>query len=325
MSRIAAAVILALSMACGNALSQTRTTVDHVTVPLRVEGNRPYISVTFRRADGSSRAARFLVDSGGGGFILTERLAQDIGLKWGKAQHEDGEDFAAADSPPLAFVGRMPLNLNPQRVVVLMHKDNVVPKGAPGHAEGLLPGHVLARYHVVFDYPKKQFTLALPGVLEPKGDTLPMPVSKRSGFPRTEIVVDGVKYGFLIDTGASFTMVSEALLKSWGNSHPDWERHAGAVGEAKTLGGQTLETMFLPHAGWGTRKLEKVGVTSQREGTFERYMSSMMTSPIVGSLAGNILKGFRLELDYPNEKVYVSSSVVQSEERLPVGNGTFGD
>jgi hypothetical protein len=34
-------------------------------------------------------------------------------------------------------------------------------------------------------------------------------------------------------------------------------------------------------------------------------MSRMMTAPIVGSLAGNVLKHFRLELDYPNQTLYL--------------------
>jgi len=42
-------------------------------------------------------------------------------------------------------------------------------------------------------------------------------------------------------------------------------------------------------------------------GTFERYMSSMMTAPIVGSLAGNVLRGFRVELDYPGKRLYLST------------------
>lgn len=159
----------------------------------------------------------------------------------------------------------------------------------------------------MFDYPQATFTLARPGILKPKGDALPMPVSKSQGFPRTEIEVDGVTYGFLVDTGASFTMVSEVLLKSWGGQHPDWPRHPGAVGEAETLGGMTLETMIAPSARWGAHRLRELGVVSQREGTFERYMSSMMTAPIVGSLAGNVLARFRVELDYPNEKLYLSA------------------
>jgi len=74
-----------------------------------------------------------------------------------------------------------------------------------------------------------------------------------------------------------------------------------------TLGGQTLETMFVPGGRWGEFPLAEFGVTSQREGTFEKMMSGMMTAPIVGSLAGNVLKRFRVELDYPNEKLYLST------------------
>jgi hypothetical protein len=111
---------------------------------------------------------------------------------------------------------------------------------------------------------------------------------------------------FLIDTGASFTMVSEVLLKSWGEAHSDWPRHAGAYGEAKTLGGMTLETMFVPSVRWGRNELKDVGVTSQKSGTFEKWMSSMTKGPIVGSLAGNVLKGFRVELDYANETLYLA-------------------
>jgi hypothetical protein len=84
-------------------------------------------------------------------------------------------------------------------------------------------------------------------------------------------------------------------------THPEWPRYQGAFGEAKTLGGVTLETMTLPGGRWGTNKLTEFGVTSQHEGTFERYMSSMAAAPVVGSLAGNVLKRFRLEVrdSYP--------------------------
>lgn len=277
-----------------------------VTVPLLVRGNRPFVDLTFRRPDGSKRLARFLIDTGGGGFLISETLARDLGLEWGATTREEGEEFATVTVPPKAFVGDLQLELIAGRVAVVIGTDNILPKAASGRAEGMFPGHVLARYHVVFDYPKGTFTLARPGVLTPKGDLLAMPVSERQRFPRTEVEVDGMTYGLLIDTGASFTMVSETLLKFWGSRHPDWPRHAGAVGDAATLGGMTLETMFVPRARWGAHPLEKVGVVSQREGTFERSMSSMMAKPIIGSLAGNVLKNFRVELDYPNEKLYIS-------------------
>lgn len=282
--------------------------VDQATVPLMVEGNRPFVQLTFRKPDGSVRTARFLLDTGGGGFLITEPLARELGLKWGATTRGEGEEFAAVTSLPDAYVGELPLTLNPKRTLVLMGTDNVLPRAAPGRAEGMVPGNVLAQYQVVFDYPKGKFTIARPNVLTPKGVGLPMPVGKGSGFPRTEITVSGSTYGLLLDTGASFTMVSEVLLKAWGNQHTDWPRHNGAFGEAATLGGQTLETMFVPGAQWGSQEISEFGVVSQREGTFERYMSGMMATPIVGSLAGNVLKQFRVELDYSHQMLYISRS-----------------
>lgn len=305
-----ALVLLALLAGCGDSSGKPGTAAkaatDPATIPLYVEGNRPYLVLTLQRADGTRRTARFLVDSGGGAFLLSEPLAKDVGLTWGETMREDGMEMAIATAAPKVSVDRFPLELDPKRTLVVLRSDSVLPPGAPARADGFLPGHVLARYHVVFDYPGATFTIARTGVLKPKGDALPMPVGKSSGFPRTELEIDGHKHGFLLDTGASFTMVSETLLKAWGTAHPDWERHPGAYGEAKTLGGMTLETMFVPAATWGANALTKVGVVSQREGTFEQRMSSLMAAPIEGSLAGNVLKAFRVEMDYPNEKLYLS-------------------
>lgn len=279
---------------------------SQATVPLHIEGNRPFIDLTFRRPDGSTRTARFLLDTGGGGFLITEPLARELGLTWGATIREDGAEFGTVRTLPAVSVGDFPVDLVAGRVLALVGTDNVLPRTAPGRAEGMVPGHVLAQYHIVFDYPERTFTIARAGALTPRGTVLPMPVGKKQGFPRTEIVVDGKTYGLLLDTGASFTMVSEVLLKALGAKHPDWPRHTGAFGDAATLGGQTLETMFLPAARWGTHELGETGVVSQREGTFERYMSGMMAKPIVGSLAGNVLRQFRVELDYRNEKLYIA-------------------
>lgn len=280
--------------------------VDQATVPLIVMGNRPFVDLTFRKPDGSTRTARFLLDTGGGGFLMTESLARDLGMQWGAPMREEGTEFAVPTTQPSAFVKDFPLELNPKRVLVLVGKTNMLPPVAPGSAEGMVPGHVLAQYHVVFDYPAGLLTIARAGVLKPRGQMTKMPVSKPQGFPRTEMKVSGTTYGFLLDTGASFTMVSELVMSAWGAKHPGWPRDSGAVGDAKTLGGMTIETMTASDAGWGSIPIKELGVVSQRAGTFEKYMSGMMTAPISGSLAGNVLKHFRVELDYPNQTLYLT-------------------
>jgi predicted aspartyl protease len=265
MCHLRIAVIVSIVI-CSVDLASAYAEIAQVTVPLIVEGNRPFVDVTFLKADGSTRTARILIDSGGGAFFMIESLAREVGIKWGESEREEGKEFAAALDVPEVSIGGFALKLDARRVAVELGSDNFLPKQAPGRAEGMLPGHVLAKYHVVFDYPTGKFTIAEPGVLTPKGFAIPMPVSEKSGFPRTEIEVDGNPYGFLIDTGASFTMVSDALLKSWSKDHSDWKRHDGAFGDAKTLGGQTLETMIVPQARWGDQTIQEFGMTSQREG-----------------------------------------------------------
>lgn len=274
-------------------------------IPLDIEGNRPFIELTLVAPGGNQRTARFLIDTGGGGFLLTEPLTRDLGLTWGDTAHEEGKEFGRVTQVPDVYLGEFLVRLNPNRVLVTLGEDNLLPPVAPGHADGMLPGHVLAQYHVVFDYLERSFTIADPGELTPVGLPMPMPVSKPSGFPRTELVIDGEPEGLLLDTGASFTMVSEVALKRWSTAHPEWERHTGAVGDAVTLGGQTLETIIIPTALWGTYPVSGLGIVSQREGVFERWLSSMMTAPIIGSLAGNVLKQFRVEVDYVNETLYL--------------------
>lgn len=301
------AAIAALLTFANTGLTQQRD----ATVQLHIEGNRPFVDVEFPLDDGSQRTARFWIDTGGAGFILAESLARDIGISWDRSIRENDIDYGIATSEPDASIGGFGIDLTPEldsgRIVVQLDTANVLPAVAPGEAEGLLPGHVLQRYHLVLDYPAGTFTIALPGAIRPHGAALAMPVAGATGFPRTEIEIDGERLGFLLDTGASFTVVSEVLLNRWGNRHPDWPRFPGAEGrEARALGGAVLETLSVAGGRWGESELAPFGVVSRPEGTFERYMSGMTAAPIIGALAGNVLKHYRVELDYADETLYLS-------------------
>jgi len=61
--------------------------------------------------------------------------------------------------------------------------------------------------------------------------------------------VDGEKYGFLLDTGGAYTMISETLIDKWRTTHPDWPRCVGAVGAASMTGAldAKAEMLRLPH------------------------------------------------------------------------------
>ncbi len=300
---------LALAALCIGYLSAAQATQkpstqkELATVPLYVEFNRPFVDLEFTRPDGSIRKARFWVDTGGGGFILTEPLAKELNLKLGQVFSEEGEKMALID-PPQASIGGMPLDLKDARAFVIIGAKNIMP-GV--NAEGLFPGHILRRYHVIFDYPGRKFTLAKPGVLKPRGVQLPSPIGS-TGFPRIEATIAGETFGFLLDTGASFTMISQELLNKWANQHADWPKVTGAVGAANMgLGNMEARGLQLriPDFQLATFKLEGIGAISRPKGTFENYMTQMMTSPIVGAIGGNVLNAFRIEIDYASGVTYL--------------------
>lgn len=287
-----------------NESTTTELSPDNVTVPLYLKDNIPTIDITLKNAEGSEYTARFLVDTGGGGFIFSEKIARKLGIETGESFTAEGSEFAMPKSVPMAFIDNFELDLNPQRVIVFKGDREF-----SDQYDGLFPGHILSQYHIIFDYPNETFTIAEPGILDPIGSPMPMPISPMQGFPYTEIKVKGNVYGFLLDTGPAVTILSQAILEKWGTQNPDWERTEGAVGISEALaeaGGQVIETMIVPEGRWGEFKLESFAIASQREGTFEEWMSSMMPKPVVGALAGNVLNQFRLELDYKNELLYIS-------------------
>jgi len=280
-----------------------RALAAQTTVPLIVEGNVPMIDVDLTGADGKMHRGRFVLDSGGGAFIVTERLAKDLGMKpTGPARPEDGGSYAPTLAPA-GRVGGMSLNLRGVRSAILMGEDRFDARDA---ADGLFPGQLLERYHVVFDYPGRKFTLAPPGSMQPRGTAIAARLRSDNGFPRIELSLGGRVFGFLLDTGASYTMISRVKLEEW--SAAGWPRHTGASGFANMVGGRMENEALMtriPELRTGELVLEGVGAVSRPDGTFEKWMSGMMPAPIVGSIAGNVLRNFRVEIDYKGGMVYL--------------------
>lgn len=275
------------------------------TVPIFLEDNRVFVELTFRRTDGSPRKARAWVDTGGGWFAITEPLAKEIGVTRTGDDITVGDGHATPIAHPNVRLGEMPLDLSTANVYEVLGETQM----EPGiNAEAFLPARVLMHYDAIFDYPARLFTLAQPGAVKPRGARIAATVHPESGFPRVEISVGGERYGFLIDTGAAYTMISRELLEKWGAAHSNWPKLIGAVAEANMMGSEMDTGALLVRISrmeLGPLSIDSVGAVSRRVGIFETSMSRMMTAPIVGAIAGNVLKTMRIEIDYPGSAIYV--------------------
>jgi predicted aspartyl protease len=296
-----------------------QTPPTSATVPLDASTNCAIVQLGFSKRDGSVRLARFVVDTGCGGFLLAEALANEIAVRRTGEVMKTPDGMLAPIEAPGVRLDDMPIDLTGVRAAVIVGAKRVTPRD---DAEGLVPGHLLQKYHVIFDYPAGTFTIAKPGTLKPVGERLPAPIG-RTGFPRIELTIAGETSGFLLDTGATYTMISQAVIDRWAQEQPSWPRVTGAVGMANMFGGkmEASATMLrVAQAKLGSAVIEQAAAVSRPMGTFEKFMSNLMSSPIVGAVGGNVLKLFRVEIDYANSAVYLQkASVAELHDTDAVG------
>lgn len=260
-------------------------------LPMRVLSGRPFVDVDYRGPGGATTACTW-VDTGGGPLIISDDMADALGVAWEVPAEKGGGGFGKTEDT--VTIENLPVEPLSDRTRVKPGKLH-----QPGYpAPAFFPAHLMTERDVVFDYPGGEFDVALAGSIDPRGEELLAPRGGYYGFPRVELEIDGETLGFLLDTGATYTMVSDAVISRWLDRHPDWSSTFGGSRDASFgYAGTDLQRLVrVPEVRWGSTLLSGVGMIARREGTFEQMMSSMMTAPIVGALAGNVLSCFRIQL-----------------------------
>ena len=285
--------------------SPAKVKTEPVTVPMDLAGNRPHVMLTLEGPGGQRHDVRFIVDTGGGTFLVSQAVADKVGFKAsGPVQKQEGAEFAPF-APGRAQLGGMSLDLKGVRAAILVGNRPIYP-GDP--SEGVLPGQVLSRFDVVFDYPAERLTLAAHGTLKHCGTKVPCEIEPSTGFPRIACTVAGKPYYFLLDTGGTYCMISGAVLAGWLKADPAIPHETGAAGPANMIGApMEVEALMLriPGLEWAGYHVAGIGAVSRPVGVYEKWMSQMMAGPIVGSIGGNVLQDFRIEIDYAHQAAYV--------------------
>lgn len=266
------------------------------TAPLIFDGNRILVELTFRRPGGGTRKALVYVDTGRPEIAVGRQLVRDLQLE--------------ADKPLRMEIGGMPIAVASNAIITTHEADSFFP-GLK--VEAVLPASVLLKYQVELDYPNRKMTVAQPGTLKPEGAAVPCRVNEKTGLAAVEITVAGRRYPLAIDTGAGYTWLSYRTVQEWLRAHPDWLRGTGAVGAANFgawMGEAHGIIIRLPEMALGSSRLREVGAMGIYNGPpadggemFDWY-SKKTPGPVVGFLGGNVLKAFRLTLDYPNQVTY---------------------
>ncbi len=295
------------------------------TVPFRLDDNRVFVEVAFVRPDGTERKVLAFVNQGQGGLTFSNALFRELDPRPGRPLHmKFGATDIAVDGAaamPETLSNAMTISLNPFAKQPTARQAAEGPGGAmadfaaPLPVEAVIPPGLLQHFQVVFDYGARTLTLAQPGTLKPEGTPVPIRVNPKTGFAMVDATIDGAPHVFVIDDGGSYSVLRDTapLLAA----HPGRLRARGGVGEANltqqsTDAGSLVVT--IPRAVLGGLVLEHLGVLDMSmpgmlgdvvTGLFwDRLYSGKAGEPVDGMLAGNVLKSFRLTIDYPNRMSY---------------------
>ncbi len=270
------------------------------TTPFVLDGNRVYAKLAFVRPNGSLHQALAFVDMGSPSTILTSSLFKELQLD--RNQRLTFQIGAMLVHMPAAQVTSDP---SPRYSV-----------GSDLKVEAVLPAGLMQHYVVVVDYQKKTLTLAPPGTLKPEGIPVAFHINKETGLIAVDASINGRSYPITIDNGSAYTWVRQSTARSWLAVHPKWERGVGAVGPSNMMmAGDGWESsgilLRIPDTRIGSLNLKDVGALAAGPGSpvsgklelFDWY-STKNALPVIGWLGGNVLKRFRLTIDYPHRTLY---------------------
>ena len=298
------ALLIPMSAGAVPAAGSAHIGAHKVTVPLHFEEHRPYAELTLTGPSGKPVRALFWLDTGGGAVILSGPLAARLGLKASAKTFKTEGNVISPTAVPQIQIAGMALQLkHPNAFLVVGKKPTLEGTGA----EGAFPLRALRDYQVVLDYPHARLTIAEPGTLRPEGRRMVARFSQ-NGFIAVSAKVGGKSYGFLLDSGAQYCMVSQVELAAWQKQHPHWAHVTGAYGPANMMVGPVEASFRMLRMGvlkWGPFTLKNIGTVSRPTGNYERMMSRLAGRPVIGSIGGNVLRQFRVDIDYPDGRLYL--------------------
>lgn len=275
-----------------------------------LDGNRVYAELTFVRPDGRSHVGLAFVDTGTASMSLDRSLGQELQVD---ATH------------PLIFrVGAIKVTVPTDQVML----------DQPQHfgsrvVEAVLPAGILQKYQVVIDYKRRTLTLAKPGRLQPTGLQTPFHINRNTGLIAVNAMIDGRPYAITIDVGSAWTWFRRTEVKNWLADKPSWARGIGAVGASNMMMVGDLEgTGLLARIpAIRIRKLllrdvDILGPGKTDAFPFELFdwYSKKNALPVLGWIGGNVLKRYRLTIDYPHSTLYwLQQTAPDSNELNQIG------
>jgi predicted aspartyl protease/Flp pilus assembly protein TadD len=271
---------------------------SHAVVPFNADDNRPVMEV---RVNGVREPLRFLLDTGSGMSVISDEAARRVGVRpvarggaargiGGNGRFDIVYGFLSSLDIGGARIGNVPVYIRP-----------LFTSGKP--VDGYIGLTVISKFLTTVDYGARLFTLDRQRVLteQPEARTVggaagvEIPLrTTLGGYLSGEVQLEGIDkpLNFIIDTGASVSVVSQLLAK-----REEMDRYAkgtrlkvyGAAGVA-----EDVKLLVLPRVTLGSFMRESVPAVVLDLDSINETSGFDQT----GIIGGNFLRHFRITFDF---------------------------
>jgi tetratricopeptide (TPR) repeat protein len=271
---------------------------DQTTVPFDLVGNRPVIKV---RVNGKPEPLRFVLDTGSGISVVSETTAKRLKIKpitrggFARGLGGDGKFEIVYGLLHDVSIGEVTL----RNVPIYLRRFHSESQDIDGYI-GL---GLISKFLATVDYGDRTFSLNknTSHKTEPSAQTdvsLPLRLTS-SGFLSGQVKLDGIDLplNFIVDTGASVSVISTAVAKSNVISTFANNERLRVIGSAGIT--EDVPTFRLPSVSFG--KITSSGVMAVALDLDVINEASGFEQ--AGILGGNVLKNYRLTFNFKNSTV----------------------
>ncbi len=267
-------------------------------VSVKLVNDRPVIQIKLGK---SGEPLNFVLDTGSGISVISDATAQRLNIKpitrggLARGIGGDGKFEIVYGFLPSIYIGEVKIK-NVPVYIRKFHTQNE-------QIDGYIGLSLISKFLTTIDYGNATFTLVNQNSIEEKPAetknlSLPLRLTS-SGFLSGEVQLEGVQVplNFIVDTGASVSVISDSLASSKEISPFVKAEKMRVIGAAGVT--EDVPSFLLPRISFGAHSRNSVTAVAldldliNETSGFEQ----------AGILGGNFLRNYRLTFDFPNSKV----------------------
>jgi clan AA aspartic protease (TIGR02281 family) len=275
-----------------HAASETQAERDGLSVPITVDDRHIYVDVMV-----NGQPARFVLDTGAGGNVITPEAARKFGL----SSTQKASAVGTADRVDAGVV-----TLKRLAVGTAVLEDEpifIIPLPEALQADGLIGYPFLRRFVVTLDWPNSRLLLTMPGRFKAPDGAAALPIRLKENIPTVEGEVDGNRGWFEVDTGANSAMT---LYPRFIEQHGLRDRYSPRI---RTITGRGVGGLnYGDYVRVGAVTLGPFSLKGTVVQLSRQQAGSDAKSDLAGRIGNEILDRFTLTLDYPHKRLILTKN-----------------